>query len=157
MSKNEQRGRGRPSKYKKELVGQVYDLAKLGATEAAIANFFKIGLSTFEDWKRKYEDFNNALKRGKEISDSEVQQSLRKRALGYEYTEVKTEGVVTEGGKVVGKKVTRTVKQVAPDTAAAFIWLKNRQSKHWKDRPIDDDAADDVATLLKKFAGMLES
>ena len=33
-----------------------------------------------------------------------------------------------------GSKTTTTEKQVAPDTAAAIFWLKNRQPDIWRDK-----------------------
>ena len=65
----------------------------------------------------------------KEVVDFEVENMLYKRAMGYEYDEVKEEyemGVLT--------KRTITKKTVVPDTSAQIFWLKNRKPTEWRDR-----------------------
>lgn len=70
-----------------------------------------------------------ALKKGKEVVDIQVENALLKRALGYEFVEVTKE--LAETGLIVTKKVT---KQQAPDTTAAIFWLKNRKPNEWRDK-----------------------
>ncbi len=65
-------------------------------------------------------------KKGKEIADAEVAKALYRRALGYEHPDVHItnyQGEITE---------TEIIKYYPPDTAAAFIWLKNRSG--WRDK-----------------------
>lgn len=57
-----------------------------------------------------------------------MENALLKRALGYSYTETKVENGPD------GKKVTKTVKEVLPDTTAQIFWLKNRRGNKWKDK-----------------------
>ena len=102
-----------------------------------------ISRSTLNAWCDKYPDISNALKRGKEVVDRQVENALLKRALGYEYEEVSEE--YDERGMLAKKKVTK--KQVVPDTTAQIFWLKNRKRAEWCDRqtvevstPIDDSA-----------------
>ncbi|AJO24794.1 Phage protein [Heyndrickxia coagulans] len=52
-----------------------------------------ISRSTLNEWKKKYPDISDALKKGKEVVDLQVENALLKRALGYEYTEKKYETV----------------------------------------------------------------
>ena len=54
---------------------------------------------------------------------------MLKRALGYEYEEIKM--IATESG---GKRVEKTRKQVLPDVGAQIFWLKNRKPKEWRDK-----------------------
>ena len=94
------------------------------------------------DWKKKEANIANALKKGKEVIDFEVENALLKRALGYEYEEETYEnGILT-------KKVK---KQVAPDTTAQIFWLKNRQVKKWRDKVeiADNDAIKKLDELLE--------
>ena len=63
-----------------------------------IAARIGITTSTLYDWKNKYSEFSEALKRGKEVVDIEVENALLKRALGYDYTEERVERS-HEGGK----------------------------------------------------------
>lgn len=117
--------------------------ARDGLIDEQIAHNIGITKSTFYLWKAKYKEFSDALKKGKEVVDIEVENALLKRAIGYEYTEEKIE--LNEDGR---RKVTQTSKQVAPDTAAAFIWLKNRLPDKWRDKvPAADGAALTVQIL----------
>lgn len=90
------------------------------------------------DWKKKYPDISDALKKGKEVVDRSVENALLKRALGYSYTETTKELVSSK--MVVVKEV---VKQVQPDTTAQIFWLKNRLPDIWRDKK-DLDANVDV-------------
>ena len=97
-----------------------------------IAENIGINPATLYDWKKKYPEISEALKKGKEVVDIEVENALLKRALGYEYTETKTEEYLVEGVPV--KRVTKTVKEVVPDTTAQIFWLKNRRPGQWRDK-----------------------
>jgi len=103
--------------------------ARDGLTDEQISHNIGISKVTLYDWKNKYPDFSNSLKKGKEVVDIEVENALLKRAKGYKYLEKKVE--TNENGE---QKITETIKEVVPDTAAAFIWLKNRKPSQWRDK-----------------------
>ena len=103
--------------------------ARDGLTDEQIADNIGIRRPTLYDWKKKYSDIYDALKRGKEVIDRQVENALLKRALGYEYVETTKE--LTDLGLTVTKQVT---KQVAPDTTAQIFWLKNRKPQEWRDK-----------------------
>ena len=63
--------------------------ARDGLTDEQIAAKAGIRASTLYDWKNKYSEISEALKRGKEVVDIMVENALLKRALGYSYTEDK--------------------------------------------------------------------
>lgn len=63
--------------------------ARDGLTDEQIAHNVGVSRSTLSEWKNKYQDISDALKRGKEVIDIMVENSLLKRALGYEYIERK--------------------------------------------------------------------
>lgn len=121
--------------------------ARDGLTDEQIAKNIGISRSTLNEWKKKYSDISDTLKRGKEVIDRQVENSLLKRALGYEYEEVSEKfeyGVLTE------RKVTK--KQVVPDTTAQIFWLKNRKQEEWRDkRVIDDSSAEKSAELIQNM------
>ena len=81
------------------------------------------------EWKKKYPDISDALKKGKEVVDRAVENALLKRALGYSYTETTRELV---GTKIIVTK--EVIKEVQPDTTAQIFWLKNRRPDIWRDR-----------------------
>lgn len=63
--------------------------ARDGLTNEQIAQNIGVTQSTLYDWQRKYSEISEALKRGKEIIDLQVENALLKRALGYEFKEQK--------------------------------------------------------------------
>lgn len=103
--------------------------ARDGLTDEQIANNIGIKRQSLYDWKKKYPDISDALKKGKEVVDRQVENALLKRALGYSYTETTKELV---GAKMIVTK--EVVKEVQPDTTAQIFWLKNRRPDIWRDR-----------------------
>lgn len=104
--------------------------ARDGLTDMQIAQNIGIKSAAFYEWKKKYPEFTNALKKGKEVVDREVENALYKNALGYFYDEVTKER--DELGDLVVTKVVR--KHAAPNTTAQIFWLKNRKRAEWRDR-----------------------
>lgn len=124
--------------------------ARDGLTDEQIAHNCGINTATLYDWKKKYPEISESLKRGKEVVDIEVENALLKRAKGYEYLEEKVEIEEDHRGKIKSRKVVQVMKQVAPDVGAAAFWLKNRRPDVWRDRPADsDDNAGQLENLLK--------
>ena len=105
--------------------------ARDGLTDEQIANNIGIKRQSLYDWKKKYPDISDALKKGKEVVDRAVENALLKRALGYKYTEVTKERIGSE--MLVTKEV---VKEVQPDTTAQIFWLKNSRPDLWRDRKV---------------------
>lgn len=117
--------------------------ARDGVIDEDIAKKLGIAYSTFCDYKSKFSELSEALKRGKEVIDFEVENALLKRALGYSYEEVytKTNGFETE--------VKKTIKHVAGDTTAQIFWLKNRRPDKWRDkREIETSDGNNKVTIL---------
>ena len=54
--------------------------ARDGLTDAQIAENMGIGISTFYEWKNKFAEFAEVLKRTKEVVDREVENALYKAA-----------------------------------------------------------------------------
>ena len=107
--------------------------ARDGLTDDQIAANIGCSRTTLYDWYNKYPDILNAVKKGKEPVDIQVENALLKRALGYDYKETTTEIEDLGGGKT--KKHVRTVtKHVPADTTAQIFWLKNRKPKQWRDK-----------------------
>jgi len=109
--------------------------ARDGLTDEQIADNMGIHVSTLYEYKKKYPELSEALKKGKEIVDRQVENALLKRALGYEYQEVKKE---LKHNKETGQKemmITEIkTKEVQPDTTAQIFWLKNRKPDDWRDK-----------------------
>ena len=103
-----------------------------GLSEEQIAKNFGISITTFNRAKKDPdygEAIRTALIQTKDVVDMQVENMLYKRAMGYEYDEVKEE---YESGILVKRTVTKKV--VVPDTSAQIFWLKNRKPSEWRDR-----------------------
>lgn len=125
--------------------------ARDGLTDEQIAANIGIRAGTLYDWKNRFSDFSEALKKGKEVVDRQVENALLKRALGYEYKETTREPVLNPNTGKVELTVTKTVtKQVVPDTTAQIFWLKNRKPETWRDkREITTDDNDQVMAFIE--------
>ncbi|MBO1696567.1 transposase [[Clostridium] symbiosum] len=102
--------------------------ARDGLTDEQIAANAGIATATLYDWKKRHPEVSEALKKGKEVVDVQVENALLKRALGYTYTETKKERTAE------GVRTTTTIKEVVPDTTAQIFWLKNRRPDRWRDK-----------------------
>lgn len=118
----------RPSKYKPEFAGQAAKLCQLGATDAQLADFFEVAVSTINLWKVQHPEFSESVKIPKEQADARVEQSLYRRAMGYEHDEVDI--------RVVDHAIVATPirKYYPPDSTAMIFWLKNRKPAEWRDK-----------------------
>ena len=72
-----------PEKYN-QLAGQY---ARDGLIEKEISKKFGVSLQTLQNWKNRFPEFRKFLMKGKEVVDSQVEQSLYKRTQGYDYKE----------------------------------------------------------------------
>lgn len=108
--------------------------ARDGLTEEQISKNMGIAYSTLRVWKSKFSALSAALKRGKEVVDIEVENSLLKAAKGYFVDEEKQ--YISEVNGVVTKRKEITKKYIAPNTTAQIFWLKNRKPIEWRDKNI---------------------
>ena len=107
-----------------------------GLSDEQIAKNIGINRTTLYDWKKKYSDISDALKKGKEVADYEVENAMHKSAIGYFVEEEKTYVTVVDG--IPTKRLEKTKKWIPPNTAAQIFWLKNRRPDKWRDKPEDD-------------------
>lgn len=68
--------------HSKEKLEKLEGWARDGLTDEQIAKKIGCHISTLYDWKDKYSDISEALKKGKEIVDVEVENALLKKAMG---------------------------------------------------------------------------
>lgn len=125
---------GRPPMYKEWITEkgllQVTNWAEEGLINKQIAYKMGINVATLYEWQDRFPEFAEAIKRGKKIIDKQVENSLLKRALGYQYEE-ETWGKNYDEQQVLIKRV---VKSQAPDVTAQIFWLKNRRPEEFKDK-----------------------
>ena len=124
--------------------------ARDGLTDEQIAHNMGIRRETLYDYKNKYPNISNALKKGKEIVDIEVENALLKRALGYTITlkeqKVDKDGCIHDLQKDI---------HVPGDTTAQIFWLKNRRKQQWRDKveyEANTDELNKVKELLSKIS-----
>lgn len=104
---------------------QIEGWAKDGLIDEQIAKNMGVAYSTFKDWKKRFPDLSDVLKRSKEVVDREVENALFESAKGFIYEEE----TVTNTGEVV------TVKKYSkPNVTAQIFWLKNRKRNEWRDK-----------------------
>lgn len=118
--------------------------ARDGLTNEHIAEMMGIHRATLADWRNKYSDIDDALKKGKEVPDREIEEALFKKAKGFSVKvtkPIKVKKITYD--KVTGKKLKEEEQieyvedeiYIAPDTTAMIFWLKNRKPECWRDKP----------------------
>lgn len=148
-------GKGRPNKYKTHVepyLDKVKEMA-LVMNEEQIAKTLNVGTTAFYEYKKKYPELREALKKGRRELVYELRSTLIQRAKGYDYTETKTvteklkvpenvraalisTGVKPEdidNAKVIKTEVTK--KHLHPDIAALNLALKNYDKENWANDP----------------------
>lgn len=111
----------------------------------------RIHIATLCDWKNRFSEFSDALKRGFAPVDNEVESALLRRALGYDYEETTTEIHETADGQ--RKHIKKVTRHVQPDVTAQIFWLKNRRPDLWRDKPVATvaEADDPLMQMLKRW------
>ncbi len=119
---------GRKSKYEscvKPKLETITGWARDGLTEEQICKNLNVGVTAFNDYKKKYEELIEALKRGRDDAVYEVENALFKSACGFYYTEEE----ITKSGQIV-----QLTKYAKPNTSAQIFFLKNKRPDEWKDK-----------------------
>ena len=134
--------------------------ARDGLSDEQIADNMGIATSTYYEWKKKYKEFSEALKKNKEIVDIEVENAMHKKALGYNVPirkAFKVKEVLYENGKRI--KETERIEyadeemHIPADTTAQIYWLKHRQRDKWGEtkEPTNENEISKVEELLNKL------
>ena len=143
---------GRPSDYDSVDLALVKKYADTGLSNEQIAHLLGICIATLYNYQRDFPEFLEALKGGKENPDDRIERALFERAAGYVAPEEKL-----FYDQNTGTFASQTIfRHYPPDTAAAFIWLKNRRGDRWKDRNGDDNQPPaDISKSLEAIANAL--
>lgn len=117
--------------------------ARDGLVEEQIAENMRISRSTLNEWKKKYSDISDTLKKSKEVADRNVENALYERAIGGIHQVKKTfkvkESYYDAQGRKCEKEELKTALDevfIPGDTTAQIFWLKNRKPEMWKDKQI---------------------
>ncbi|MHA0858231.1 transposase [Paenibacillus sp. CMAA1364] len=161
---------GRKTKYHTHVEPKLLLIAawaRDGLTMEQIAAKLGVAYSTFKIYKGQQSALSAALKKGQEVADVMVENSLFNRAIGYQFDEVTKESdkvLNPETGEWVNVMVEtkRVTKEVQPDVTAQIFWLKNRRPDKWRDKqdiqhsggievnnPLKDLTTDDLRKLIR--------
>ncbi|SAZ13671.1 homeo-like domain protein [Staphylococcus aureus] len=106
-------------------LGLVEGWKRDGLTDEQIARNLGVSKHTLIKWKKNIPDFLDAIKKGKEVSDYELENALHKRAVGYYYEEE----TVTNKGEVVKIK-----KYEHANPTSLIFALKNRLPHKYRNK-----------------------
>jgi hypothetical protein len=117
--------------YKPEFDNMAYIACRNGGfTDNDLADLFSVVRSTISKWKNDHETFKAAILKGKdEFDTSTAEGCLLKKITGYDFTEVKE--VYDDIGKLI--ECIKTTKHVPSSDTAIIFFLKNRNSKRWRE------------------------
>lgn len=120
-----------------------------GLSDEQIANNMGCHVSTLYKWRNEHKEIDDALKKGKEVSDYEVENALFKSAIGYFIEEEDTTDVQAKDGSIT-KTIRKHKRWIAPSTGAQAFWLKNKLPEKWRDRPevVDNKALEKLDSIL---------
>lgn len=90
-------------------------------------NYVGVSKTTFWNWYKESEEMRHALGNAKETADAAVEDSLFRRACGYDYWEERWD--LIEGEVRLSQKIK---KHMPPDTKAIMQWLYNRLPNRWR-------------------------
>lgn len=140
-------------------LGEVETWASMGLSESQIAFNLGISRATLENYKRDHLDILECLKRGKNQADFKVENSLYKKAIGYEVKETVAAKVkdiyYDDKGNKCQKERLDTVeikKEIPADVSAIKFWLINRKQGKWKENPTKIEIDKALLELKKKEA-----
>lgn len=137
--------------------------ARNGLTNDQIAKNIGVNPKTIYDWMNKEPKIKQALKKGKEVVDLEVENALYKKAIGYNVEIQKAfklkDIVYNENGKKISEieriEYAKEEVHVPADTTAQIFWLKNRKKQDWRDK-VEYETNSDELNKVKELINKIE-
>lgn len=114
--------------------------AKEGLSDDQIAKNMGVARSTLFEWRKNSQLISDALKKGKEVTDYEVENSMHRSAMGYNTKVLKHYKIkkikYIDGQRHEEEELVPVEEEihVPANVTAQIFWLKNRQPEKWKDR-----------------------
>ena len=119
---------------KDEILQKIRD----GSTFKEACQACGVSESQFYDWKAKKSDFSDEVKKAQADARAklvpELEKSLYKKAMGWEYTETRTEYAADAEGNPIIVKQTEVTRVVPADTAALIFALTNLAPDAWTNK-----------------------
>lgn len=128
---------GRKSKYFSHIqpkLKEIREWISAGCTEKEIYEDLKISHNTWNNYKNKYEEFSETIKKASVSANRQVKAALFRRAIGFEQD--KFEKTFNADGDLVKEKTIR--EKVLPDVGAIIFWLKNKLPNEFRDKITHD-------------------
>lgn len=124
--------RGRPNKYKTHVEPYLEEISEmaLNMNEAMICKQLGVGITAWNDYKKKYPQLIEALRKGRRKLVTDLRSTLINKAKGFSYNEKK---IVKEGGEIVREEI--YTRMSLPDVAAINLALKNYDPDNWSNDP----------------------
>lgn len=129
-----------------DIVRRLVSESEGGLTDTELAKKLGVTRQTIHVWKKKYPEFAEVLAESKGLIDFRVEESLYKRAIGYEYKETE----ITYENGVETRRVVR-IKYAHPDANACRLWLQNRLPDKWRDKQVIEHTGA-ITTWLDLYA-----
>ena len=121
----------------------IQQLALLGATRQQMADTLKVSVSTLYCWRDEFPEFRAAMEPPLEVMTAEVERSLYRRAVGYDYNGVK----VLSGGPALPPVLVPIVEHMPGDVKAQTTWLQAHKPETYQ-----KDSASASATIIQIVA-----
>lgn len=136
----------------KEGIALIADWRRHGIALTKIATeYIGVSKTAFWGWYRESENLRKACAISKDITDSNVEDALYKRACGYDYWEEKWDLVEGE------LRLTQQFKKhMPPDTKAILAWLYNRRPNVWRSLQEPLESTQYVETVKNVLVAMKE-
>lgn len=127
-----------------------------GLSLEQIASKIGVNVATLAKWRVKYDKIGEALKKGREIVDTEVENSLLKRALGYNIFLKKPMKIKKDQYEDEIVYVDEEV-HIQGDVGAQIFWLTNRKPETWQNTQKNKVMiAEETSSILKAFSKHLQ-
>lgn len=109
--------------------------ARDGLNDEQIAHNIGIATGTLYEWKNRFPELAEAIKKGKRPVDVQVENALYRSALGFKQTIRKPIKLRRkDGSEYIGYGEEEIY--VPPNITAQIFWLKNRKPEFWRDKPV---------------------
>ena len=136
--------------------------ARDGLTDEQICKNMRVGHTAFNEWKNRFPEIAEALKKGRGPVDIEVENALLKSAKGYTVKlkkpiKVKVEKRLQGKGTIIEETIEYAEEEmhVPANVTAQIFWLKRRRPSKWGDLPKGETGQDveDLGPLVELLQG----
>lgn len=137
---------GRKSKWESHVLPRLEEVEKMALTmtEEQIAKTLGIGVSNYYEYKKKYPELREAVKKGRMGLVLDLKSTLIQKAKGFKYEEKK---IIKERGVVVKEEIIQ--KSALPDLGSIHLLLKN-YDPYWSNDPKALELKKEELELKKK-------